>query len=288
METKISELMDYIQDDAVELQIKNIASSEKIKEATMKKLHSNTDAPKGTRKAPRMLLIAALIVMALTATAFATGLAQSVFGAMKDAYAVSDAARDEKYLAADKLSDKEVRTKVIPEFGGTTLSVTQSYYDGESLMLGLSFDVIRAPADFDFDRNSAYFELLEPINTGTTSLDLDPKDNLSDEEYAEFNRLYEQNGCVGVSFDDIYIRDHMTLPGGEDVGAYNTLDTPNGTLLEFQWLEDSAKDLDDLTLCMGVCRTRIYYYLDSTGAYYHMDFANKTIETVTVHVPRSK
>ncbi|MEG1805757.1 MAG: (Fe-S)-binding protein [Clostridia bacterium] len=52
-----------------------------------------------------MLLIAALIVMALTATAFATGLAQSVFGAMKDAYAVSDAARDEKYLAADGIEN---------------------------------------------------------------------------------------------------------------------------------------------------------------------------------------
>jgi hypothetical protein len=71
MEIKISDLMDNVQDDSVPFQIKNIVSSDKIKEATMKKINETTNIKHYTRKASRVLLIAAVIVMVISSAAFA-------------------------------------------------------------------------------------------------------------------------------------------------------------------------------------------------------------------------
>ena len=61
-------MMDHIQDDCVPIQIKTIASCENINEATMKKLHDKPKTTKRTLKASRLVLIAALIVLALSVT----------------------------------------------------------------------------------------------------------------------------------------------------------------------------------------------------------------------------
>lgn len=61
--------MALIQDDSVPIQIETTASSERIKELTMAKIHTKTH--KRINKASRMLLIAAVAVMVLTVSAFA-------------------------------------------------------------------------------------------------------------------------------------------------------------------------------------------------------------------------
>ena len=68
MEMKISDMMDHIQDGCVPIQIKEIASCENIREATMEKLYEKAKTKKRPLKASRLLLIAALIVMALSVT----------------------------------------------------------------------------------------------------------------------------------------------------------------------------------------------------------------------------
>lgn len=69
MEKKISDMMALIQDDSVPIRIETIASSERIKELTMAKLH--TKKYRRMSKASRMVLIAAVAVMVLTASALA-------------------------------------------------------------------------------------------------------------------------------------------------------------------------------------------------------------------------
>lgn len=68
MEMKISDMMDHIQDGCVPIQIREIASCENIKEAAMEKLHQRAKTKKRPLKASRLLLIAALIVLALSVT----------------------------------------------------------------------------------------------------------------------------------------------------------------------------------------------------------------------------
>lgn len=71
MENKISDMMDHILDDTVDIQILDVASSEKIKEATMSKLYTKTDSNKRVHKVSRVILIAAIVALALSVSAFA-------------------------------------------------------------------------------------------------------------------------------------------------------------------------------------------------------------------------
>ena len=71
MEKKISDMMDHIQDDSVQIRINTIASTERIKEVTMAKLHTNSKTYRRSHRAFRVTLIAAVIVMSLCISASA-------------------------------------------------------------------------------------------------------------------------------------------------------------------------------------------------------------------------
>lgn len=71
MEKKISDLMDFLQDDSVALAPRGVASSVKIKEAVMEKLHMEKSTVKARPKLTRTALIAAVVAMVLSVAAFA-------------------------------------------------------------------------------------------------------------------------------------------------------------------------------------------------------------------------
>ena len=198
MEIKISDMMDYIQDDTVQLQIKTIASSDKIKGATMKKLHNNTTKHKGTRKTAKILIAAVLIAAMLTGTAFATGIARSIFSAMKGVY-MND--NESKYETFDVLSNKDETTVTIPEMNGTRFTLSQSYYDGEQLILGYRLDALTKPAEFGFDPEIDGFDALincKDLSPEFTMADL--KGRLTDEEYTQLKETLRKTGSAGVIF----------------------------------------------------------------------------------------
>lgn len=68
MKKNISDMMDNIQDDTVSILIQNTASTQRIQEATMKKIHAAQRHR--NRLLPRILFIAALLIMAFSAAAF--------------------------------------------------------------------------------------------------------------------------------------------------------------------------------------------------------------------------
>ena len=73
MEKKITDLLDCIQDDTVHLHIKDVASIEKIQEATMKKINNrnNNGVKKKVWKLSSMVAVAAVILVLLAGTALA-------------------------------------------------------------------------------------------------------------------------------------------------------------------------------------------------------------------------
>jgi len=71
LEKKISDLMDFLQDDSVALAPRGVASSVKIKEAVMEKLHMEKSTVKAKPKLTRTALIAAVVAMVLSVAAFA-------------------------------------------------------------------------------------------------------------------------------------------------------------------------------------------------------------------------
>ena len=92
METKITDLLDCIQDDSVHLNIRSVASVRRIQEVTMKKINdrSNTGVKKKVRKLSSIVAIAAVIILLLSAATYATnafGVAEyfnSFFGDLDD------------------------------------------------------------------------------------------------------------------------------------------------------------------------------------------------------------
>ena len=76
MEKKITDLLDCIQDDSVQIRAKDVASLERIKELAMEKANNsnpaNTITQRRTRKLSTILIAAALAVSLLTGAAFAT------------------------------------------------------------------------------------------------------------------------------------------------------------------------------------------------------------------------
>lgn len=73
MEYKISELMELIEEDTVRLEHRNDVSPQKIKETVMNKIHSESKAPRPSRRWGRTLLIAAIISLFFAVSAFAIG-----------------------------------------------------------------------------------------------------------------------------------------------------------------------------------------------------------------------
>ncbi len=71
MEKKISDLMDFLQDDSVALAPRGVASSAEIKAVAMKKLHTENSSYRTKPKFTRTALIAAVIALVLSVSAFA-------------------------------------------------------------------------------------------------------------------------------------------------------------------------------------------------------------------------
>lgn len=71
LEKKISDMMDYIQDDSVRLQMKDIVASERIKEATMKKISTKSKINKRKQVFSRMAGTVAIIMLLSGVTVYA-------------------------------------------------------------------------------------------------------------------------------------------------------------------------------------------------------------------------
>ncbi len=285
MEVKISDMMDTILDDTVQFQIKNIASSDRIREATMKKLHDNADAHRCPGKVTTILIAAVITVSLLTGAAFATGTAQSVFSTMIGWYRGDDAT---KYEVIDELSNKEEVSVTIPQMEDSLLTLSQSYYDGKQLMLGYTLNAHVKPAKFDFGPEHENLDKLVPVETETTVVNLSLEDKLTADEYAQFMQTLEETGSAGVIFYDIYVSDHVLLEDGEDIGPYDYTELPNGVYMEFITpLAEAAQNQAELSIFFKVKCTPWYYYQNSEGAYYYCAADESEIVLIEFTIPRS-
>lgn len=102
MEYRITDLMDAVSDDSVELEAATLASTEKIKELTMKKIQEN-----GIKRSARpvrlrriiVLAAAAALLLALGMTAYATGL----FG-----WRIHPVETDETVIVSTEIGDRDL------------------------------------------------------------------------------------------------------------------------------------------------------------------------------------
>ncbi len=228
-------------------------------------------------------LTAALVLLLAAGIAYATGVFTSIFGGMKGMYANGN---DEKYEAMDGLSNAGSTSEALTVAPGVTLSVKQTYYDGEQLALGYAVEGVAA-ADMTFSPGHPEFEeFREAVMGGEGAAAVSFNELLSDEECALFEKKLNETGAAGFICQSVYLGDGVSLADGTEMTSFINTAVEGGTYIEFETpLPDAARNKDSLSLALNVRSQKLYYYRDATGSYV-MTGPVQT-QDVAVEVPRS-
>lgn len=228
------------------------------------------------------IILAACLVVALAATAYATGAIQSLIGKYWSSYSYTtpdDALREERpdYAAwLDEqletqammlaVGEKAVQTQVdypIPGLTGAGVTLLEYYYDGEKIALACQFHAPEQPVDFDFDP-SAYpnlpFEALKP--GGYPDYHGKVKDEASLQAIEE--RLQKQGRVSFLVYeshmsDGVYAEGENLAPCGDlDENGIFTVD-PIATDLNNGQIPEKCRNLAEITVSLTY-RVSVYAY----------------------------
>lgn len=225
--------------------------------------------------------LAAALLLSLGIVASATGFASAITELARSFYkpVPAEETRKEHPEAADYLdewnrkmddliemgesSDKTVQSAALEN--GTTITLTENYYDGERLALSYSLNAEEPRIDYDFGPGHEAFALLHE------SEGLVWYQDLSDVQYLEIMAKLKLTGKVGFVIRTVDVGDHVTLPDGTDIGPFVGGELDGTTVLVPQnGLPDSAKGKDKLDIVFHIKTYEGYIWLegDKVFSYY--------------------
>lgn len=225
------------------------------------------------------------LVFTLGVTAYAAGVFDSIIARMADSYAVPDEARDDRYEAAAEISVKEPETVDLTQLVGNAITMEESYYDGNDLMLVYSLDSMTYPIDYSFDAADERYSSLSLQE----SLSLDwfkTEFRISDEDLSEIRSRIDANGEAAFVLTRIELGDHVVLTDGTDVGPMTVMEFDGSVFLEPQnGLPAAAKNREQLELVFTVNRRDICFRIDGEDIY--TCWPQPESETVSFTIPRT-
>ena len=230
------------------------------------------------------VLVAVLtMIFALGVTAYATGFADSVIAKMAAAWAVYDADRNAQFEAAAEKSNKEPQTMSLTEMMGNAMTMEESYYDGETLMIVYSLDTTHYPVSFDFGPESENFDKMEKAE-GVSVEWLRTQYGISDGDFQTIREKLDTDGKVGFRSRQIGVGDHILLTDGTDIGPMAMAEMDGKIFLECQdGLPEEAKNREQLELVFKIRSWEICHYIDGTDIYHFYSVAEE--EKVTFTIP---
>ncbi len=173
------------------------------------------------------------------------------------------------YAVLDETSEVSV-TSV--ELGTTVASISDAYYDGQSLIAGFSI------------QNSSRMEQFTPDDTlvaKMTKVDDAPFDEIiTDEEWAlvyQWCQALTDGVPMGIITYKVYPSDHTTTDDGVDIPPFiwyekREEDGTVYTIREFAApLPEELRNLDQLTLNIRLYQGISYFYFDGTDTYTYYD-----------------
>lgn len=234
------------------------AASHDEKETTMNR------QVKRTSKRLMLVAVVAAMIMALAVVGFATDVIPSLIASLGSG--------DAFYQIAGEQSDKTKET-VEPETEQViSLTREESYYDGENLVLAYTLNKENAAVTFDFGPDHENFGyLFTPSEYNQTSLGQIWHDyDLPEAEYAKAQAKLLRDGAVGFTVRYAGIGDHLKLADGSDPGPMIGGEVDGTIILRNQnALPEQARNLEEITLCLGVKQYVVYYYVEGdTVSYY--------------------
>ena len=265
--------------------------------------------PKMKKKMTFAVVFAAALTVLLACTAVAAGM--GVFGKIANQWAAWGV--DAYMNALDERSVTVGQTQTVPADGvcpEVTLTLAQSYYDGESLYIsyeGTGFgevvDYAWSPTDEQFARMEIDLELdgmaLAPGATPAVPTVMSPDMAVSQEgmQGAFVQRMLDtadKEGAAGAAVYDVYLSDGVYLSGTEEyleLSMSEDVPSQDGAIIgmrEFQKpLLEAARAQDELALDVKVYRNVTYRYYDGEHWYILRDFANRQENIVTFTVRRN-
>ena len=219
---------------------------------------------KKTSKCMLSIAIAAVMMMALAVVGFATDAIPSFFAALGSG--------DAFYQVAGEKSDKTKET--VEPVSDQVISLTreESYYDGENVVLAYTLSKEGATVEFGFGPDDENFEnLFTPPENNQTNMSLLWHDYiLAAADFAKAEATLLKVGAVGLTVHYVGIGDHLKLGDGSDPGPMIGGEVDGTIILRNQEeLPEQAKNLDEITLCLGVKQYVAYYYVEGDIVSYY-------------------
>ena len=218
-------MMDHIQDGCVPIQIREIASCENIKEATMEKLHEKAKTKKRSLKASRLLLIGAMVVMALSVTVSAS---------------VKRHASD--FTLTGGMSDAEIKEMIRDASRGTWAvqesNGTMHYYDsdGNEIMVLSKEDAQAYERARQAQREQAVKDRTTLVDLSTMPLLPNEATELASGQDGRFEDFAISNGALVLFHPEG--KDAYELKAGDTVTV--TMDSNDECYLEFGCFKDGV------------------------------------------------
>ena len=253
-----------------------------------------TEPPKSKNMRRKLitLIIAACLILGLSITAYATGAVQSLLAKFANSFVLetpTDALRESRPEYAEWLDEQWETRAALEEIAGkaqqvheekqaegladTSITLLESYYDGEKFSMACRFDAPSQPVTFDVDKNDPRFAELQEKREDYW---VDAKDWLSyvrgvdAEDQQLIQKKLDADGCVGFSTYEFYIGDHV-LVNGEDPGFFHTEPNDNDgifyvdpyyTSVFGSELPETCKNLPSLEITFTVRCAVTHYWLD--------------------------
>lgn len=231
------------------------------------------------------LAAALALIFTLGMTAYANGFFDSIIAKMSGAYATPDETRDARYEAAAENSDKEPETAELRQLIGNAMTVEESFYDGDSLMLAYSLDTMSYPIDYSFDAGDVRYSKLQKLESVSMEW-FRTEFDISDADYEAICAKIREQGDVSFVLTRVELGDHVALTDGTDIGPMTSMEIDGSVFLEPQnGLPEKARSRDQLELVFTVNCREICFRIDGEDIYTH--WPEPRSEEVTFTIPRT-
>ena len=214
-------------------------------------------------------VLAAALILSLGVVAYATGLVSAIAEAARELSLpvpneeMSWNSKMDELIEIGENSDKIAQSVELED--GTTITLTENFYDGERLALSYVLNTDGPSIDYSFGPDHEYFDLLTE-NNGLLWYQ-----NLSNAQYLEIMAELEQTDKVGFVIRNVDVGDHITLVDGTNIGPFLGGEIDGNTVLVPQnGLPDTAKGQDKLDVVFHVKTYESYIWLEGDKVYsYH-------------------